>query len=355
MIIPKNDIDKKNNILVLIGVFIIIFLSSGFPSSAIQGKIRISIMLLVGIVFFFFEGKRRFDMRLLVICLILSCCVLITSFLWAGDSVKDTLIMLSTIAISMLVVSSVNFRKYCEAYIKIMLLISAYSVIVYALSLIVPWFIKLFPAVKNNIGDEAYNLGLTYVRFGSLLRNMGIFWEPGAYQTYLVFAILIELFLIGNKSKLSLIIFFITLFTTLSTAGIQIGVLLLFVCIIEANKNSEHRTIKNIIAFSALIILIPCVYYILPPNIQFAVWGKLFYDNVSTSVRYDSVILPLKAYFASPFIGVGLSGLKQSVQIAGHMMTTNTPVNWFAAYGLIFGLIFSWSLLRLSRIITKRP
>uniref|UniRef100_UPI000FF138CB hypothetical protein n=1 Tax=Exiguobacterium sp. AM39-5BH TaxID=2292355 RepID=UPI000FF138CB len=51
-------------------------------------------------------------------------------------------------------------------------------------------------------------------------RNLGIFWEPGLFATFLVIGLLFELFF--NNKKISIfrvIIFSLTIFTTQSSAG----------------------------------------------------------------------------------------------------------------------------------------
>lgn len=75
----------------------------------------------------------------------------------------------------------------------------------------------------------------------------------------------------------------------------------------------------------------------------------------SASVRADAVVYPFQAYLTSPIIGVGYSAVRDSTLVVGHNMTTATPINWFAAYGIIYGMIFCIAVFRFAKKLTNRP
>ena len=70
--------------------------------------------------------------------------------------------------------------------------------------------------------------------------------------------------------------------------------------------------------------------------------------GVSTyaSSRIDSIILPLRYFINNPFLGIGERGYAEISAIVGHSMFTCTPVNYIAKYGLLFGAISYWGMIR---------
>ncbi|WP_010251225.1 hypothetical protein [Acetivibrio cellulolyticus] len=361
----ENKIENINRIecnkLVAITIFIIIYFSSSYNAVVMNGTMKVGILLISSIFLLILENNVRVSKGLIFSGLTLIICILITTLI-VGDALKDAFIMISAVFISMIVVSSINFSKFSNIFVKVMLVIAVFSLFAYAISIISPSIIRLFPNTYFRPHFEVYNLGLSYVNLATYqIRNMGIFWEPGAYQTYLVLAIILEVFYVRSKSRLSLIILFTALITTWSTTGLINAALLFLIYIIESNKDSKYRAIKIIVSLVIIAIIVYNIYLVLPTHLQYAVWRKItlylndeHVVNTSAAVRVDSIIYPIRAFFESPLVGVGYSGLKNSVLIAGHNMTTNTPVNWFASYGLIFGSIFTYTLLTFARSMTTR-
>lgn len=356
-----NKFSVRNAVLI-ISVFLMIYMSSSYNITVISGTITMAVCLCCGLFVILAGGKNKISQQLLLSVILLCCCVLITSLI-AGDSMKDAIIMISAILISMLFVFGLDYKKYCEIYTNVILIIAVYSLVAYILSIIAPSIIRLFPDAYYRPGLETYNLGLTFVNLRTnLIRNMGIFWEPGAYQAYLVFAILIELFSLKTTRRYALIAYALALITTWSTTGIINGLILLLIFIIYKNKNSKMKSAKIITTITILAIIIVSIYSILPYNIQYAAIGKITVylassnTNISSaSVRLDSIIYPLRAYLSSPIIGVGYSSLGNSILAADHTMTTATPINWFAAYGIVFGLLCCIAVFRFARKLNNSP
>ena len=70
--------------------------------------------------------------------------------------------------------------------------------------------------------------------------------------------------------------------------------------------------------------------------------------NVSSTVRADSIIYPFQLFISNPLLGGGYSGLLGLSQFMGHAMTTCTPLNYFATYGVVYGGIMMYLFYRLS-------
>src|SRR5690606_28556844 len=178
------------DLVLLISVFTMIYVSSSYNSVNMSGTLILLICGVCGILVVFVSKKDYINMKLLLIVILLSTTVLFTS-LFTGDTMKDSFIMVSVLLISMTYVMGIDFKKYCEVYTIIILLIAVYSLYDYMISISIPSIIRLLAGMYYRTVLEIYNLGLSFVNLKSdLIRNMGIFSEPGAFHTYLVFAII---------------------------------------------------------------------------------------------------------------------------------------------------------------------
>ena len=75
----------------------------------------------------------------------------------------------------------------------------------------------------------------------------------------------------------------------------------------------------------------------------------------STSIRVNSVAKGIEAFLESPIIGLGYNGLRQYTYQYTRGMNTCTYINWFATYGLVFGLLmFVGSKKFSSKIVNDR-
>ena len=128
-----------------------------------------------------------------------------------------------------------------------------------------------------------------------LLRNQGLFWEPGILQIYLNLLLFLE-GLIFRRSQwiLSLIIF--AIITTYSTTGILIMfVLLVFIYMQSIRKNP-------ILIILACSILIP-LYFITKTNLEIKTEGE---RSSSFQKRYLDLVAPIAIASDYPLTGLGL-------------------------------------------------
>lgn len=347
---------SAKDLLLMGAVFLVIYMSSSYNITIIKGTISLVVSAICGLIVVLFGDKNKVNLKLLINITLIFSTILLTH-IFTNDAIKDTAIMIITVFIAMLFVIGLDYKKYCEIYVTVMLLIAIYSLIVYVLGNFTPSLIRIFPKAYYRPTLETYNLGLTFINLRSkLIRNMGIFWEPGAYQTYLIFAILIERFSLCQKRNWVVVIFMLTLITTWSTAGIINLLILILIFIIHKNQNVNLKFFKTMITATVVFIIIIGLYSIASHDIQYAAVGKitvyLSSDKsrvTSASVRFSSFTYLLRAYLKSPIVGLGHSGLKNSILGAGHTMTTNTPINWFATYGTMFGFLHTMSVFKLAK------
>lgn len=337
----------------------VLFLGIYFFSNTflvISGTITIAALGLIAILVMMLQKSIIINKRFIGIVLIL-CVNVVATTLFMKESTDYAIILVIFILYSFVVISSVEFKLFARIYTRTMFIAGLFSILVYFCMLVFPDIIKAFPLVLNINGYAVHNVGLAYASFrGAPLRNMGFFWEPGAFQTFLVFAMLFEIFVFQMRRKWNIIVFILAIITTWSTAGIINLLVLASIMVLYLNQGKRNRYVNVfvVLVMSATVLL--WIYSNLPTGMQYAVFGKVarYFGNetssfTSASVRFDSITIPIVSFFSSPLFGVGVDGLKDAMSVRGHNMTTNTILNWFAVYGGIYGTLMLISLIKLAQ------
>ena len=148
-------------------------------------------------------------------------------------------------------------------------------------------FFNLFFYLKHTHSFSVFGI--------ELVRNQGIFWEPGVLQIFLN----LLLFLISFIKKKRGPIFWLTvlaILTTFSTTGLVVMFVQLLI-----SFSSDVR--KNILFLPIGILLILSVYYITSVNISEKIHGDSQY---SFQARFFDLVQPLYMASEFPITGVGL-------------------------------------------------
>ena len=205
--------------------------------------------------------------------------------------------------------------------------------------------------VKGYLISPFHTWGWTYI----FARNAGPFWEPGAFQGYLLLAIL---FIMNKKNiqdyKRSLTILVAAVITTMSTAGyILLAIIICYFVVIywkQSLKKSKDK-IKMVVKVVGIIVLaVMLVAYISNSNI---ISNKLSSDNQSFSIRMLHLKYGLKVISKKMILGFGISSpaLMNAMEMYG--MNSNS-VGIFAIleyFGVVFGLLFIvWNFYRTCKI-----
>ena len=238
-----------------------------------------------------------------------------------------------------------DFNKVAKAFVRVMAFLSVWSLVLYFMAQFK--LEEVLPVIKNISGIKFHNglLGLILVDGDRLVRNWGIFWEPGAFQSYLCMALLLDLFFLKDRKPYFMILFAITILSTLSTTGIICLALILFLYIITMHGRKFSFNRKIILATILLGILI----FLLSEKLQSMVFDKLKFSNIQDSAsfgaRYYSIIGNLKIMFSDGLlVGTGVSDYneiyRQTVLGMGYardMSNTNTIFVDFARFGWLVG------------------
>lgn len=292
--------------------------------------------------------RRRIKKNSLLLWLILAsllCCTdLISALYYQNSGYNITLLILPVLSllIACLFYNSVDRNIFKESYISCMTIIAIVSVVSIVIYIIIPSLIEVLPVLRNSKGRIGY-FGIFTVVSDFLMtgshRNQGIFWEPGAFQAFLSLAYIFELSNVKQR-KWVLISILIAMFSTLSTTGIIVAVLLITFTL--SRQRGKTSVIK---ALCAVIILIAAVYYVVPRltgfleytlvrKIELILNYQAGTSNAASS-RMDSILYPLKELFTVAPWGIGRAGYIEIGQKVGHTMFTCTPVNWIVRYGTL--------------------
>tara|TARA_B100000787_G_C16141427_1_gene272179 strand:+ start:125 stop:955 length:831 start_codon:yes stop_codon:yes gene_type:complete len=135
--------------------------------------------------------------------------------------------------------------------------------------------------------------------FLDILRNNGLWWEPGAFQVIINLAFILGL-VFKKISRKDFFLFLIVILTTLSTAGIVVFSLLSFIYL---RRNLNFKLIA-LCCFLIIPILFLSSFY------ETVIESKLSLEHGSSNSRFNDAALALRMFSAHPYIGTGMGNLQ---------------------------------------------
>lgn len=229
----------------------------------------------------------------------------------------------------------INF-KY--KFFNVIYILSIVSLIGYSLNLI-----------GFNFGFEIgrhYSLILydSFIEPGTIIRNNGPFWEPGAFAGYIMLAFLLFIedisYLLKNKIKSLLIL--ITLFTTFSTTGFI--VLFLFILVLTFKKVNKFKFLLLLPFFIAFVFYASTLDFVgTKVTEQYTEASES--DQILFS-RFGSFVMDYHYFKKNPLTG---NGLPYITRYSDHIDIFepeelggfgNGLTNFIASFGLLFVLVF---------------
>lgn len=337
----------KDSLWIFLVIYFLLLIKSGFclneKFSSITAPVFLFFLILGALLMHVTIEKRVMKVVTLIIIIIL-----INYILHGFPEINVIVLNIIDIISSLLVVSCIKETDFKRIFCKIVFLICIFSILGYLLLEIDSNIIIILPKILNSQGRVSYFAFFTMIsdfRFTGANRIQGIFWEPGAFQMFIVTSFLLEHFndFNFNYSFIRKMIYSLALLLTFSTTGI-ICLCLLWVLIL-GDSNNKLKWIRILLLGCAAFLFYISISdkltgfwkYTLVDKVQQILNYKIGVRNQSSS-RMDSIILPLK-FFYDPIFGIGENGYKKLSTLVGHTMFTCTPVNYIVRYGLIFGII----------------
>ena len=296
--------------------------------------------------------KIRIDPRKSSILLVFISLMTISSII-NHENIVTFISRLFSISLGYTICRNVEKKDYFYCFDKVMTVVSVSSLILEFIAYFMPRMVTFLPQVINTADNPHYTIFLSslYQRNNigtSLIRASGIFWEPGAFAIYLIFALFVQLFIMENASPKKIMLYLCSLFFTFSTTGyITVSVLLLTYII---SKRSSSMSNKLKVLFLVMILAVLLFSFTAENSELYSkVFSKLTSGTSSATTRYSSIFNGLKVVKDHPLFGVASQSqgyMSDYVDATGNRYSNggyiiaNTVMSYTVNYGVLFGILF---------------
>lgn len=343
-------------------LFAMVFLTSSFmvTNDIMPSSVVIGLWLML---FCFLITRKEYMRNKDIAPAVLLCLLFVLSYIANEENLMNGISLLFSFFVAILLFYKAAFRDFKGAYLYVLTCLCWISVICYVAYSLVPQLDSLFVVIRPD--GHAFSNAFLYVSDTCeiIKRNQGLFWEPGAFQAFISIALLFELFSITPSFR-RVSLFVITIITTYSTTG-YIAILLCFFAYYFKGASGVNNSKKASWGITILLLGIILFFSQLSLEDNSNPFFKLFdfYDTqgwtdntelTSASVRFFSIVIPFQAFLERPLFGYGYDGLIKYTQLYTSGMNTCTMINWFALYGVFFGLIMCRGYYRLSKYFSGK-
>lgn len=246
---------------------------------------------------------------------------------------------------SFLAVQVLSCEDYMSRYTDVMAVISCISLVCFSIAVLWPnlaWEISTPVSFNNNV----YNLSWFYTWGWGIhifARNSGPFWEPGAFQGFLLISVLFTVFCTERVKfrRAKVILFIVTILTTGSTTG-YILLMLVLVCFYKKFNalfvTGESLKNRNLIRIGVAVLIICAIVAVLSSG---NLADKFSSSNESASTRWRDITSSISLVWDHPLVGFGFS--TERITRASQLGVVNDSVGlWTLLYtcGIPFGLYY---------------
>lgn len=339
-------------------VFLLIFLSGSFVVSndIISSFATIALWL---VTFVLCMLNNKFSENKATLVTILLAMTLFVSNLVNGEFGVVTFNHLFSIFASLLVVKTMSSKSFALIYTRIIKIICVISLVGYSAIYFVPSVFSHF-IVTNSVGSAFSNywLYVASLPFSFFNRNYGMYWEPGAFSAFISLGFMLDTYYLRNSKALDFFIYIVTIITTFSTTGI-IAIMLMSLYLVVNKSIFTRGTRYLMLGFIALALLFAAIY----PELFFSSSGESAFgkfqayqggdDTGTVAIRVYAIEYGIKGFLQNPLLGCGIHGLENLSMNYTNGHNVCTFINWFAFFGLFFGIIMCTGFLNFSSMIAK--
>lgn len=255
------------------------------------------------------------------------------------------------IVIAFGIVISFEFSDFSLYFRKLMLIISLISLLgYYLLNVENSAFLTSLPEYIN-LNDAIYKSAYVYFYIPWISeRNMGIFWEPGLFATFLILSLIFEIFSDKKKSKFRVLVYCVTLITTTSSAGYLLLFILFFMWIIKflTEKSFEFKKyFTPLILTLSIIILLNYQKIIYGLNLQNnKIFSKLVGENLVEQTRVSAPKFNIQMFAENPLFGNSLNFITENISFVADTSTNTFALSMFGVLGIQYSLFWIYGLFR---------
>ena len=261
------------------------------------------LILMLGVIIFYvlyksFKEKFLISKKNILYYLL----IILIIFVNPNKAMSTSLVFTVGLTISLFYTSIVplsHFTSIFYKFIKFIMIASLfrYLVIFTNETPILPDFISI--TGEHFANYIFFGIQKNHGTFLDLIRNNGLWWEPGAFQVIINLAFILGL-VFKKVSKKDYFLFLFVLLTTFSTAGVVIFSIL---SVVYFRRNINYKLI-----FLSLLLIVPVLA--LSTFYETVIESKLSLDHGSSNSRFNDATLALRMFSAYPFIGTGLGNLE---------------------------------------------
>lgn len=348
----KNYKVGKNSIIqYLVNLLIIITIgyNSGSAISTANNRIGFALMIVSICAIFLMYAKIKTSFKVnyfnlyfaLMVIMVINSLVVNGNFRFIENNIRYLVILL----FSFMFVKYVKLETFVYYYTKIMTFLVIISLIpFYLVNTFQVDLVKYMPIFENINGVQYYNGIFFHFYTYSTRRNMGIFWEPSIYSSFIIMAMLFEISY-KKPSKSRLIILLLGLLSTGSTGGFFLIPFIAMVLLFRKSNTLKSIVIQTGLLFSSLwsFVNMERIFAFLAEKNPL-VFGKLVRENsASLFDRVNSPTANIELFLDNPIFGQGLG--KVDELYSGYLISqTSTSTYYLAAFG-IFGIIYTATII----------
>ncbi|MCH7398343.1 hypothetical protein MM236_10100 [Belliella sp. DSM 107340] len=350
----SNLIRFKKESLTISVLLIFVLITSGYPLSSVPGNFCYHLLILPVLILTLKRRNHFFKKNYSTIFYLFFLSVTVFSFLinFNIGNLSTNLKFILVLTFSYVFTNRFSFDQFSVFFIKMMKIISVISLIGYIILNLTNLQLPL--STFKNINDVEYYNGIIYFAIKSFSvwgndgfkRNIGAFWEPGIFATYLLVAITLELWKTGKSTKLNLALFLITLLTTKSTFA-YLMIFPIFISFLTINSVVSKKQYLLYLLILSLIILVymnlNLILYFLN-QLNPTIFGKLVSESVSFNERIDSPLTNILIFKNNFLFGAGLGNTENLFVLLTHGSQTSTSTYFLAAFG-VSGVFYTISFV----------
>lgn len=285
-------------------------------------------------------ANKKINSGVLLVFTILSLSMLIAQMINLDLDLSTPFAICSIIIFSIACINVLTVDIFEEIFVKLMVIISVVSDVIYGIALVFPGLIQKLPVFHGtgeypNIAYIFFLPAMSHRYSSILVRNEGMFCEMGIFASLIVFALLVILKNDAVNSRRRTIILLLTLITTLSTTGIIAAVLLMPELYRKVFKGYKWNFLF-IIAFAGGI----SVKYELLARVLFSKFNSQSGDYGSFTIRFYGMLKDIEIWAKNPF-GIGMNKY-----LTNGVGSANTITFFAAAFGIVFCVLSTYGVVR---------
>ncbi len=340
--------------------FLIIFLSCSF---AVENDI---ISSTATIALWIFVAFLMLDSKLIIKLASFAPVMILLLFMWISVLINEPSRVFKYLCITFgIIVVWIYTQKYSvdsfvDSFCKVMFYLALLSLLFYLIFISFPQAMNSF--IVYGKSGKPYAVLYFYAHKVGSIRNMGMFWEPGAHQTFLNIALMLEII---RKDKRILRILFLsfTIATTFSSTAFIAMAISYFYLIIQIKEIKGWKKSIVLLAVMSIILFFLNADSIISSNSGYSVFGKIsdmlntdknvVGETSTSSIRYYSIVKPIYVFITNPIIGVGYDNLNYLLYDYTNGMNTCTFINYFALFGVMYGFTCIYGFVGFSKMLSK--